>query len=74
MKTRTLSILILSFIFVIVSGMSVLKLGIIKRTEGHQYVTSSYSKYCYPNRQENKNIKTKIYYSSLETCGKPLKS
>jgi hypothetical protein len=37
------------------------------------FVTSEYSKYCYPNGRENKNIKEKIYHESLESCGKPIK-
>jgi len=39
-----------------------------------EYITSEYSKYCYKNVEENKNIKHKIHYKTLKECNKPLKS
>ena len=43
------------------------------RVTNMRYVTSQYSKYCYQRGNENKNIKHKVYYKSLEECGKTLK-
>lgn len=40
----------------------------------HSFITSAYSKYCYKNGSENKNIKVPIYYESLTECGKPMKN
>jgi hypothetical protein len=37
-----------------------------------QYVTSTYSKYCYKTGYENKNMRYKTYYETLEDCNKPL--
>lgn len=37
------------------------------------YVTSEYSKYCYRKGDESHLMKKKIYYNSLQSCGKPLK-
>ncbi len=38
----------------------------------NQYVTSTYSKYCYKTGYENKNMRYKTYYETLENCNKPL--
>lgn len=38
-----------------------------------KYVTGDYSRYCYEYGHENKNIRNKIYFKTLEECNKPLK-
>ena len=43
------------------------------RDRNTQYVSSKYSKYCYCKGEESKNIKYKVYYKSLEECGKTFK-
>ena len=45
----------------------------ISTVESREYTSSKYSKYCYFKGEENKNIKTKVYYKTLEECKKPLK-
>jgi hypothetical protein len=42
-------------------------------TFNNNFVSSEYSKYCYSKDNINKNIKHRIYYKTLENCGKPLK-
>lgn len=37
-----------------------------------KYVTSTYSKYCYPSENPHPNMKKLIYYKTLGECGKPL--
>jgi len=37
------------------------------------YVTGKYSLYCYVKGHENKNIKHKQHFRTLEACGKPFK-
>lgn len=42
--------------------------------DSYRFVSSTYSKYCYLSTKEvNKNIKNRLYYSTLAECGKPLK-
>lgn len=44
---------------------------LVKLPDG--FVTGYYAKYCYRDGEENKNIKEKLHYQTLEECGKPLK-
>lgn len=46
------------------------------RQHGHDYVTSLYSPFCYRNGMEPRTMKpeNKMYYVSLDNCGKELKS
>lgn len=46
---------------------------VINITTEKNYVTGEYSKYCYLRGSENKNIKNKLYYETLEECAKPIK-
>lgn len=41
--------------------------------DSYKFVSSEYSKYCYNSDKVNKNIKDRLYYKTLEECGKPLK-
>lgn len=43
-----------------------------KAEEGGQYYSSEYSKYCYPKTIAQTRIKVRIYFKTLEECGKPL--
>lgn len=70
--TKTTIIIATVFLFLIAHvGIQYIEL---QRKNDRAYVTSEYSKYCYKNGSENKNIKVKIYYSSLVECGKEYKT
>ncbi len=49
------------------------KVAVTSVAQSHSYYSSKYSKYCYPRTIANYSIKKKIYYPSLEECGKPPK-
>ena len=60
------------YLIIIVLFLAFLGLG-LSINSSRNFVTSKYSKYCYNIGKENHNIKIKIYYKTLEDCGKPLK-
>lgn len=58
----TLIVLVFMFIFIAYSII-----------DSFKFVSSKYSKYCYNSDRVNQNIKDRLYYKTLEECGKPLK-
>lgn len=52
----------------------VTKYAIKEHAESKAYVTGWSSKYCYESGRENGNIDKKVYFPSVEACGKPLKN
>lgn len=72
-KAKMFGILIGMMCFII-TGMALIavgKLSVEKLIDDHSWYTSEYSKYCYPRTIANSGIKTKIFYPTLESCGKP---
>lgn len=51
----------------------VMKFQIEKQAENKEYVTGWSAGFCYRSGCEDSRIKEKVYFSSLELCGKPLK-
>jgi len=47
---------------------------IVLTMNDQNYVTGKYALYCYEKGYEHANIKHKLYFDSLEECGKPLKN
>lgn len=51
------------------------KFALYEKFGDNNYVTSAGSGFCYISGRENKNIRSdnKLFYSTIELCGKPLK-
>ena len=63
----SISVAIIFFLF----GISIKGIIVKQIRDERAFLTSTYSKYCY--RYGEKNLKNKIYYKTVEECGKPLK-
>ena len=70
-KHHVLLILVLALIAILVVPFG--SAAIAQYTAGRSFVSSQYSKYCYHKGYENKNIRERMYFSTLEECAKPLK-
>lgn len=57
---------------IIVFGM-VIYTNVNGESSSYRFVSSSYSKYCYPSNAVNSEIKHPIHYQTEAQCGKPLK-
>lgn len=73
-KNKMMIVYSLLVIFGTILVVPFIKSSVIDSLKDTQYVSGKFGSYCYRRGTENKNIRYKMYYHDLESCGKPLKS
>lgn len=74
MNKKIIALSVVSFLVLMFVVIPPLKVAVMTRISNDAYVTSTHAKYCYPKGHINSNIKVRIAYPTLESCGKPLRS